>query len=286
MNMSFSKYKGKKVFITGGSAGIGKGIAIELAKAGASVIVSARGKSNLEKTVQELRAVGTPTAIFGFAVLDVSDKKALEKEAKKVIQTLGGLDLLICSSGFAKAGEASDLDEEVYRNLMDVNYFGHVNSALAFNDHFAKQKSGEIVFLASTLAFFSIYGYGAYSASKFAIVGFAQGFRQEMMLHGVKVKLFLPPTTDTPGLEKENTDKPELSKEIEMGSALNKVHTIDSVAKAILKWIPNKKFIGYTGWDSWLQYFLFRHFPEFSIKLTDSELKAAQSRLDKKKRLQ
>ncbi|TGL58409.1 SDR family NAD(P)-dependent oxidoreductase [Leptospira sarikeiensis] len=283
--MSFKRYQGKKVFITGGSAGIGKGIALELAKAGASVIVSARGKSNLEQTVKELNAVGSPTAIFDYSVLDVSDKNAADKAAKKAIQTLGGLDILICSSGFAKTGEASDMKDEVYRNLMDVNYFGHVNITLAFQDHFRKQKSGEIAFLASTLAFFSIYGYGAYSASKFAIVGFAQAFRQEMMLHNVKVKLFFPPTTDTPGLEKENTDKPLLSKEIEMGSALNVVHKIESVAEAILKWLPNKKFFGYTGWDSWLQYFLFRHFPEFSIRLTDSELKSAQARLDKKQKV-
>ncbi|BDA77697.1 short-chain dehydrogenase [Leptospira kobayashii] len=277
-----NKYKGKKVFITGGSAGIGKGIALALAKEGASVIICARNQANLEKAVAELKQVGNPEAVFGYVVLDVSDKKQVESVAKDVIKTLGGLDLLICNSGYAQVGEAANLDDSVYRKLMDVNYFGHVNTSLAFQNQFIRQGSGEIVFLSSTLAFFSIYGYGAYAASKQAIVGFAQGLRQEMMFHNVKVKLFFPPTTDTPGLARENEDKPAITKEMEMGSALNKVHSVESVANAIVRWIPNRKFIGYTGWDSWLQYFLFRHFPEWAIRLTDSELRGAEARLKKK----
>jgi len=276
------EYKGKRVFITGGSSGIGKGIALALAKEGASVIIGARNSENLEKAVEELKKIGHPEAIFGYTVVDVSDKKQLESASENIIKTLGGLDLLVCSSGYAQVGEAGSLDDSVHRKLMDVNYFGHVNTALAFQKQFIKQGSGEIVFLASTLAFFSVYGYGPYSASKHAISGFAQGFRQEMMLHNVKVKLFFPPTTDTPGLAKENEDKPLITKEMEMGSALNKVHSIESVSIAIIRWIPNKKFFGYTGWDSWLQYFLFRYFPEWAIKLTDSELRGAQTRLEKK----
>ncbi|MFB5650577.1 SDR family oxidoreductase [Leptospira wolffii] len=279
--MSKNYYRGKKAFITGGSSGIGKGLAIALAEEGADVFLCARNESLLKSVTEELRSIG-PNSRFGYAVADVSDKEQIEKAAKKALDNLGKMDLVICNSGFAQAAEAQDLSESQYRKMMDVNYFGHVNTALAFHKYLTGQGSGDIVFLSSTLAFFSIYGYGAYSASKFAIAGFAQAFRQEMMLHGVKVKLFFPPTTDTPGLAKENEDKPLISKEIEMGSALNKVHSVESVAKGILKWIPNRKFIGYTGWDSWLQYFLFRHFPEWSIRITDSELRGAQDRLLKK----
>lgn len=277
--MAQKYFEGKKVFITGGSSGIGKGIAIALAKEGASVFLCARDKKKLEKAVRELKSLGSAKAEFGYVTADVSSKKQMDQAAKKALAGLKGLDLLVCNSGYAQVGEAGDLEDSVYRKLMDVNYFGHVNTALAFRKHFESQGRGDIVFLSSTLAFFSVYGYAPYSASKFAVSGFAQAFRQEMMLHNVKVKLFFPPTTDTPGLERENTDKPPLTKELEMGSSLNRIHSIESVAKAILKWIPNRKYIGYTGWDSWLQYFLFRHFPEWSIRITDSELFAAQKRL-------
>lgn len=174
------------------------------------------------------------------------------------------------------------MEDSDFRNLMDINFFGHVNVIRAFQDHFIKQGSGDIVLISSMLATFSIYGYGAYSASKFAITGFAQSLRQEMMLHNVRVKIFLPPTTETPGLEKENQDKPDLVKEIEMGSALNATHSVEKVSRAFVSWFPKRKFIGYATWDSWLQYFLVRHFPEWTLLLADGELRSAQKRLNRK----
>ncbi|TGL96300.1 SDR family NAD(P)-dependent oxidoreductase [Leptospira barantonii] len=281
MNLNHS-YNGKKVFISGGSTGIGKGLALALAKQGASIVISARNKKTLEATVGELRKIGSKDATFDFVVADVSDPSQIKKAAKKALGILGNIDLLVCNSGYAKVGKVSDLEESDFRQLMDVNFFGHVNTVRAFQDQFVKQGFGDIVMISSMLATFSIYGYGAYSASKFAITGFAQSLRQEMMLHGVRVKVFLPPTTDTPGLEKENQDKPDLVKEIEMGSAINAVHSVEKVANAFLKWLPGKKFLGYATWDSWLQYFLARHFPEWTLLIADGELRSAQKRLNQK----
>ncbi|EMJ96345.1 SDR family NAD(P)-dependent oxidoreductase [Leptospira alstonii] len=282
MKSNHTRFEGKKVFISGGSAGIGKGLAVQFAKQGASVVVSARNKKTLKTTVAELRGIGSKAAVFDFAVADVSEVEQTEKAAKKALGVLGGLDLLICNSGYAKVGRVGDLSELDFRRLMDVNFFGHVNLILAFQDHFVRQGSGDIVLVSSMLATFSIYGYGAYSASKFAITGFAQALRQEMMIHGVRVKVFLPPTTDTPGLKKENQDKPELVKEIEMGSAINAVHSVEKVVIAFMNWLPKKKFLGYATWDSWLQYFLARHFPEWTLSIADAELKSARKRLERK----
>jgi 3-dehydrosphinganine reductase len=283
MKANQTSFSGKKIFISGGSTGIGKGLALEFAKNGASIVILARSKKTLEETVKELRTVGPQDAIYDFAVADISDISQVNKAAQKTLRTLNGLDLLVCNSGYAKVGKVNDLEESDFRNLMDINFFGHVNVIRAFQDHFIKQNSGDIVLISSMLATFSIYGYGAYSASKFAITGFAQSLRQEMMLHNVRVKIFLPPTTETPGLVKENRDKPDLVKEIEMGSALNATHSVEKVSKAFLSWFPKKRFIGYATWDSWLQYFLVRHFPEWTLLLADGELKSAQKRLDRRK---
>ncbi|MCG6166956.1 SDR family NAD(P)-dependent oxidoreductase [Leptospira sanjuanensis] len=282
MKVPPSQLAGKKVFISGGSTGIGKGLAVAFAKAGASVVVSARKKQTLEATVRELRKIGSQDAIFDSVVADVSKPDQVKKAAKYALKILEGLDLLVCNSGYAKVGRVGDLEESDFRDLMEVNYFGHVNVVRAFHDHFVKQGSGDIILISSMLATFSIYGYGAYSASKFAITGFAQSLRQEMMIHGVRVKIFLPPTTDTPGLEKENRDKPDLVKEIEMGSAINAVHSVEKVADAFIRWLPKKKFLGYATWDSWLQYFLARHFPEWTLQIADGELRSAQKRLNEK----
>ncbi|XDD49645.1 SDR family NAD(P)-dependent oxidoreductase [Leptospira sp. WS92.C1] len=285
--MNFNRHDliGKKVFISGGSAGIGRGLALELAKRGASVVISARGRIALQKTVLELQGTGTSKAVFDFVIADVSDFKQVQSAAKKALKLLGGLDLLICNSGYAKVGKISDLDGSDFSKLMDVNYFGHVNVVRSFQKHFIKQGSGDIVLISSMLATFSIYGYGAYSASKFAITGFAQSLRQEMMMHNVRVKLFLPPTTNTPGLEKENQDKPALVKEIEMGSSLNATHSVEKVVAAFVNWLPKRNFIGYATWDSWFQYFLVRHFPEWTLLLADGELRSAQKRLNQNEKV-
>ncbi|EMO26131.1 KR domain protein [Leptospira interrogans serovar Bataviae str. HAI135] len=242
MKSDHLRFEGKRVFIAGGSTGIGKGLALEFAKRGANVVVSARNKKVLETTVAELKTIGFKNAIFDFVVADVSDVLQVKKAANKVLKILRGLDLLICNSGYAKVGKVENLSESDFRTLMDVNFFGHVNLVRAFHGYFLKQGFGDIVLVSSMLATFSIYGYGAYSASKFAIVGFAQSLRQEMMFHGVRVKVFLPPTTDTPGLEKENRDKPDLAKEMEMGSAINSVHSVEKVVNSFMNWFPKRNF--------------------------------------------
>lgn len=273
---------GKKVFITGGSAGIGRELALAMAREGASVVVCARGQAALETVVEELKAAGPAGAVFGWASADVADAGQMVAAAEKAITLLGGLDLLICNSGYAQAAAVGTMPEAVMRRLMDVNYFGHVNTVRAFHAHFERQGKGDIVLVSSMLGVLSVWGYGAYAASKFAITGFAQALRQEMKLHGVRVKLFLPPTTETPGLAKENEDKPPLCLEMEMGSALNMKHKPEKVVSAFLSWLPKGRFYGYATWDSWLQFFMAHHFPELTLLLADDELKGAQNRLQKK----
>lgn len=275
--MSFS---GKKVFITGGSAGLGREMAIQLARQGASVVVCARRQAQLDETVAALRAAGSGT--FGAVAADVSDRAAMFAAAEAAIAMLGGIDLLICNSGFAECKPVLEADEAHFRRLMDVNYFGHVNTVQAFLPSFVAQKSGRIVLVSSMLAVLSVWGYAGYSASKFAIKGFAEGLRQEMLLHGVEVKLYLPPTTDTPGLAQENETKPPITLEMESASALNATHPAEKVAAKLLAWIERGRFVGYATWDSWLQYTVARHVPNLTLKLADQEMFGAIKRLEKK----
>jgi NAD(P)-dependent dehydrogenase (short-subunit alcohol dehydrogenase family) len=273
-------FGGSKVFITGGSAGIGKATALSLARAGARVAICARGQGSLDATLNELRAAGGgPHAAFS---ADVTRPAQIRAAAAAAIAELGGIDLLICNSGFSRSATAKDTSEDLMRQLMEVNFFGHVNTFAAFQDHFVERRQGDIVFVSSMFATFSVFGYGAYAASKCAITGFAESVRQEMMIHGVRVKLFMPPSTETPGFAAENEDKPALLHELETGSALNAVHKPEKVAEALLRWLPTNRFFGLATWDSKLQWFMARHFPELGLRLADSELRGAQKRLEKK----
>ncbi len=275
-----SYYQGKRVFITGGSAGIGRDLATQLARLGAHVAVSARGQDALDETVVAMRAAAPSEDqhFIGIAA-DVTDVAAMREAAAKAIDELGGMDMLIANAGYAQSRAVADADDAHFRALMDVNYFGHVNTVRAFIDHFSEQGSGDIILVSSMLAVLSVWGYSAYSASKFAVRGFAEALRQEMLLKGVRVKLFLPPTTDTPGLAKENADKPPLTYEMETGSSLNATHAADKVVAKMLKWIPKKGFLGYATWDSWLQYFSSRHFPNLTLWMADGEMFGALKRM-------
>ena len=278
-----SDFDGKKVFITGGSAGIGREAAVQLAAAGAHVAVLARGQKKLDETVAAMRAAARrPDQSFVGIAADVTDRARMEAVGSEVLETLGGLDLLIANTGAAQCRPVHEADDDHYRWLMDVNYFGHVNTVKPFLDHFTRQRHGGIILVSSMLAVLSVWGYSGYSASKFAIRGFAEALRQEMLLHGIAVKLFLPPTTDTPGLAKENEDKPPLIHEMEMGSSFNATHPADKVAAKMLAWIPRGRFVGYATFDSWFQYFASRHFPNLTLKIADGEMRGAQKRLDAK----
>lgn len=271
--MSF--YEGNKVFLTGGSAGIGHECAIQLAAAGASVVVAARGQAKLDETVEAMKAAGGSGQVFGSISVDITDSAAVDAAAAKALELLGGLDVLICNSGYAETGTVLEMPEDEYERLLDVNYMGHVRVVRAFAKHFTEQGHGHICLVSSMLALFSVWGFGAYSASKYAIAGFAEALRQEMRQHGVKVTHFYPPTTETPGLAKENETKHPVLYQLEHDNSFTKVYQPGQVATAILRAVEKGKFEAYVGWDSWLVYTTYRHLPRLARWLSDQELDTA-----------
>lgn len=279
--MSF--YQGKKALIVGGSAGIGRAAAIEMVRQGAHVYVAARGQERLDETVEQLGAARTSEQQkVGSVSMDVTDSAAVRAAAKTVLEGLGGLDILVCNSGYATTGCVHSVADEDFDAMMSVNYMGHVNVVRAFAEHFIEQKSGDICLVSSMLGFMGLYGYGAYSASKFAIVGFAEVLRQEMMIHDVRVTILYPPTTDTPGLEKENESKPPVVWALEADSGWNKTYTAEQVAVVLLKSIRKGRFENMVGWDSKLIYTINRYLPGLTRYLADDELKKAFKKVEAK----
>ena len=122
---------------------------------------------------------------------------------------------------------------------------------------------------------FTVYGYAAYSASKFAILGFAEALRQEAMLDGIRVTVHLPPTTETPGYETENLTKPPYLRIMEDESSFNSVYAAEPVAAHLLDSVERGRFHNYLGFNSWLQYFMGRSLPGTTRWIADGELRAA-----------
>lgn len=269
-------YAGKRVFISGGSSGIGRAVALQLAAVGAEVCIAARGREALEQTVAEMRRLAPdPGAKLLWRNLDVTDAAAVDAVAAEVVSALGGIDLLICNQGFAHTARVHELPAADYRRMMEVNYLGHAFLCRAFASQFMRQRSGTVVMVSSVLGYLGTYGYAAYAASKWAIVGFAEGLRQELGLYGVKVKVVYPGTTETPGLSQENADKPKVVWAMESGSPFNRLRSAEEVARRLLQATRGSRFENPLGWDGWFTFIASRYAPWLVRWLNDGDLRRA-----------
>ena len=269
--MSGAWYAGKKVFITGGSSGIGKAAAILLAEWGASVAIAARGQERLDEALAEIRARAAGSGQrFAAVSLDVADREQVNGIVPQVIEALDGLDVLVNNAGIAHPATVLNTPDEVFDSMMRVNYFGTVNVTRAFLPHFYAQKSGAICNVASLLGFMGIYGYTAYAASKFTITGFTDCLRQELLDHNIRVSVLFPPDTDTPQLEEENRIKPAETKAI---AGAVKVMPPEAVAKILLDGVARGKYHILPGAMSKFTYSMYRHFPSVVRWVIDRDLK-------------
>ncbi len=266
-------FSGKKVFITGGSSGIGKATARELLRAGASVVIAARGVERLEAAVAELSSVGSG-ACYALP-LDIGDKEAVAREVPKVIDLLGGLDLLINNAGIVRPGYLQDIEESVFEEMMRVNYFGTVWVTRALLPHFIAQGSGHICAVSSFAGLIGIFGYTAYAASKFAIAGFCDCLRQEMLGHGIGVSVVFPADTQTPQLVYEDQFKPPETRAI-AGNV--KLMEPERVATEILAGITAGRYHILPGTSTTFAHFMYRHFPSVVRWVMDSDLRKFQRR--------
>lgn len=264
-------YRGKKVYITGGSSGIGLAAAKSVAQWGGSVYISARGEERLAAALEEVKsaAVGSDQR-FGMVAHDVSDPAACEAAAQQVVAGMGGVDVLIANAGVAHPSRILETPVEVFEKMMRINYFGTVHTTRAFLPQLYAQKSGHIGIVSSMLGFMGIYGYTAYAASKFAQVGFADALRQELIDYNVKLTILYPPDTDTPQLVEENKIKPPETKAI---SGEVKTLSAEAVAGCLLKGIAKGKLHVVPGAMGSFTRFMNRHAPWAVRMIIDGELK-------------
>jgi NAD(P)-dependent dehydrogenase (short-subunit alcohol dehydrogenase family) len=259
--------EGKKAAVTGGSSGIGKAAAAQLVALGCDVAILARDPARLEAARAEIAAAGPGKVVV--VPVDVTDDASVAAAAASVLQQLGGLDLLILNQGYARCAPTWEASLDDFHGLMETNYFGHVRVVKAFLDHFRRQRSGSIQLVTSMLGFMSFYGFGAYAASKHAIVGFGSALRQELLPYGVEVGVFYPPTTDTPGLAEENESKPALTWAIE---GTSRKFTSEQVAAKLLDGVRRNRFVNMVGFDSWFIYYATKWAPWLVRWIIDGQL--------------
>ena len=249
-------YQNKLVLITGGSSGIGLSLAKQLAQAQANVWILARRPEQLDNAIKEIETCRKNSSQkFGCIAADVSNEQQINEELSKFIETNGVPDILINCAGYAMPGLFNDLDSDVFRKEMDVNYFGLVYTSKKIVPGMVARRSGHIINLSSMAGFIGTIGYTAYCGSKFAVRGFTDTLRSELKNFGVRVSIVYPPDTRTPGFEIENRYKPAITKAFTEDNG--GVSEPDDVAKIILKDAAKGIYNILPGSSTWGWYFIY-----------------------------
>lgn len=226
----------------------------QLAAAGSSVWLAARDRSKLERAlaVTEGERV-TPEQRFEIEPLDVADFEQVSSVVAKVVARAGPPDLVINGAGVAHPGYVDELEVDIFRWMMEVNYFGTVHVTKAVLPGLLERGSGHILNVSSIAGFLGIYGYTAYGASKFAVRGFSDALRAELRPRGIRVSILYPPDTDTPQLHYENQFKPPETKALANSAS---VMSSQQVAETALRGMRRGKYVIIPGWEGKLLYWL------------------------------
>ena len=182
--------EGKVALVTGASRGIGKEIALTLAKRGASVVVNYAGSAQAAKdTVEEIKSFGGNAEEMQ---CDVSDFAACGEMIRKVLEKYGHLDILVNNAGITRDGLILRMSESDYDAVMGVNLKGAFNTIRHASKAFIKQRSGKIINISSVSALLGNPGQANYAASKAGLIGLTRSVARELASRGICVNAIAP----------------------------------------------------------------------------------------------
>jgi len=196
----------KVAWITGGGSGIGLAGGIELAKAGAHVIVSGRSAETLKKAEKEIKAAGSGEAI----ALDVADQKEVAKSAQAILKRHGHIDILINSAGINNPKRNfRNVSVEAWDQIVAINLSGMFYCCHAVLPAMRERRQGLVINISSWAGRYAstLTGPG-YNATKHAVVALTESINMEECMHGIRATSILPGEVATPILEKRPVPPP------------------------------------------------------------------------------
>jgi len=185
-----SSLRGKTVLITGASSGIGRAAALEFARRGATLVIGARRAELLDAVAAECRALGVDCTPV---VADVTSRD----DCRKLVVAAPRIDVLVNNAGFAVFDAIESARPDDLEAMMQTDYFGAVWCTQAVLPQMLDRRGGTIVNVASIAGLMGYARMGGYCATKFAMVGFSEALRDEVIGRGVRVAMVCPGTTNT-----------------------------------------------------------------------------------------
>ncbi|MET0946474.1 MAG: 3-ketoacyl-ACP reductase [Flavobacterium sp.] len=186
--------KNKNALITGAGKGIGKAIALALAKEGVNVILVSRTQTDIDQLADEASNLGVKSLALA---ADVSDLNSINSAVEKALSKFKTIDILINSAGIASFGKFMELEPAAWEKIIQVNLMGTYYTTRAVIPNMIERQTGDIINISSTAGLAGNALTSAYSASKFAVLGLTDSLMQEMRKHNIRVSALTPSTVAT-----------------------------------------------------------------------------------------
>jgi NADP-dependent 3-hydroxy acid dehydrogenase YdfG len=181
-----TQFNGKVAVITGAGSGIGRALALNLAAKGAKLALSDIDAEGLAETVRQVEALGAQVKSDR---LNVAERAAVLAYADDVVAHFGQVHQVYNNAGIAYNGDVENSEFKDIERIMDVDFWGVVNGTKAFLPHVIASGDGHIVNISSLFGLIAVPGQSAYNAAKFAVRGFTEALRQEMLIAGHPVQV-------------------------------------------------------------------------------------------------
>jgi 3-oxoacyl-[acyl-carrier protein] reductase len=186
--------KNKNALITGAGKGIGKAIALALAKEGVNVILLARTQEEIDNVAAKARSLRVKALAIS---ADVADINSVNAAVEKALAEFGTIDILINNAGIAAFGKFLELEPQEWERIIQVNLMGTYYVTRAVLPNMIDRQTGDIINISSTAGLNGNAMTSAYSASKFAVLGLTDSLMQEVRKHNIRVTALIPSTVAT-----------------------------------------------------------------------------------------
>jgi short-subunit dehydrogenase len=254
--------KGKIIWITGSSSGIGEALAYACAREGCKLVLSARRESELQRVAA---ATGLNASDVLVLPLDLEHSENVDSLCHQVIQKFGRIDVLVNNSGMGHRTKAVNTSTEIDRKIMEVNFFGTINLSKAVARIMQKQQSGTIAVVTSIMGKYGLPLYSTYAASKHALYGYFEALRQELFKDNVRVLIVAPGFINTDVSTKLLMEN---GKEYGIKSdSQEKGMKPEDCARGIVKALKSKRDHKYVGGYEIFSVYVKQYFPRLFFRL-------------------
>jgi NAD(P)-dependent dehydrogenase (short-subunit alcohol dehydrogenase family) len=228
-------FNGKVSVITGAGSGIGRALALELAKRGARLAISDVNSDNVSQTAASCVELGAEVKAY---TLDVADRAAFTAHSEEVVADFGAVNLVVNNAGVSVVGDFLELTWDDWDWLMGINFWGVLHGSKLFLPHLIESGDGHLVNISSVFGFVGIPGQSAYNAAKFAVRGFTEALAQEMTNAGHPVGI----SSVHPGGIKTNIARAARNSSQKQADMFEKIArtTPETAAKVILRGVEQR----------------------------------------------